>query len=88
MKFSKRLFSTLIGAALLGASTLAAAASYPEKPVTIVIPFSPGGATDTLGRILADKLHDRLGQPFIVENIQELIEYLKENCSGIVNLAT
>lgn len=68
MKFSKRLFSTLIGAALLGASTLAAAASYPEKPVTIVIPFSPGGATDTLGRILAEKLHDRLGQPFIVEN--------------------
>jgi len=41
---------------------------YPSKPVRVIIPYPPGGGNDTLGRLFAAKLGDRLGQPFIVEN--------------------
>ncbi|NYT38430.1 tripartite tricarboxylate transporter substrate binding protein [Allopusillimonas soli] len=44
------------------------AASYPEKPVTIIVPFSPGGVVDTITRIIGDKLSARYGQPVVVEN--------------------
>jgi tripartite-type tricarboxylate transporter receptor subunit TctC len=41
---------------------------YPSKPVRVIIPYPPGGGNDTLGRLFAAKLGDRLGQPFVVEN--------------------
>jgi tripartite-type tricarboxylate transporter receptor subunit TctC len=45
-----------------------ASAAWPEKPITIVVPFAPGGGTDTLTRILADELSRQTGHTFVVEN--------------------
>jgi len=46
----------------------AAQAAYPDKPVTIVVPFPPGGSTDMIARTLGAKLQESLGQTFIVDN--------------------
>lgn len=45
-----------------------ASAAWPEKPVKVIIPWSPGGITDTTGRLLAQEYSDLLGQQFVVEN--------------------
>ena len=53
---------------VLIAPTLAAAQDFPSKPVTIVIPFGPGGSNDTYGRVLAEKLGKLWKQTVVVEN--------------------
>lgn len=58
---------TLISFSLAAMATLAGAA-YPDKPVTIVVPFPPGGSTDTIARVLAPKLQEKLGGSFVVDN--------------------
>ena len=45
-----------------------AADKYPDKPIRIIVPFPPGGSTDTLGRAIAQKLQEKWGQPVLVEN--------------------
>jgi tripartite-type tricarboxylate transporter receptor subunit TctC len=53
---------------LLCAALPAVAQSYPSKAVRMIVPYPPGGGNDTLGRLFAAKLSDRLGQQFVVEN--------------------
>ncbi len=61
----KRLFAGL--ALGLGLASQAFAA-YPDKPVTIIVPFPPGGSTDMVARAIAPRLQQQLGQPFVVDN--------------------
>jgi tripartite-type tricarboxylate transporter receptor subunit TctC len=58
----------LVGLCLAAAATMSAFAAYPDKTVTIVVPFPPGGSTDEIGRVVAQKLQEKLGGSFIVEN--------------------
>jgi tripartite-type tricarboxylate transporter receptor subunit TctC len=62
----KRFAMTLV--LLLFAGMAAAQGSYPQKPIRLIVGYTPGGATDIVARILAAKLQEALGQPVIVEN--------------------
>jgi tripartite-type tricarboxylate transporter receptor subunit TctC len=66
MKMRKTIVAVLIGA-LVGAGS-AFAQTYPTKPVRIIVPFSPGGATDIVTRIVAQKLADTWGHQVVVDN--------------------
>jgi tripartite-type tricarboxylate transporter receptor subunit TctC len=58
----------LLAAAALLPMGAAAQDAWPARPVTIVVPYPPGGTSDVVGRILAQRLKEELGQPFVVEN--------------------
>ena len=63
----KALIATAL-AALLGVAP-ASAQTYPSKPITMIVPFPAGGATDTLARFLGERMKTSLGQPIIIENV-------------------
>ena len=56
-------------AALLAIGGVAGAQDYPTRPVTMVIPFAAGGPTDVLGRVVAARMSEILGQQIVIENI-------------------
>jgi len=58
----------LFVACLLGAATAASAQPYPSRPVRMLVPFSPGGASDTAARVVGQHLAPRLGQQIVIEN--------------------
>ena len=60
--------SLLAPAALLTTHSALAQDKWPSKPITYVVPFTPGGSTDVIGRLIAQKLGEALGQPVIVDN--------------------
>jgi tripartite-type tricarboxylate transporter receptor subunit TctC len=67
----RREFIVLAGGALVASSLTpgdAAAQAYPTRPVTLVIPFPPGGGNDALGRMVADKMSKSIGQQIVVDN--------------------
>src|SRR5262245_31203020 len=47
----------------------AQAQSYPSRSITIVVPFPPGGSTDVIARVMAERMRPVLGQPVIIENV-------------------
>lgn len=57
-----------VAGALMMSSAVAMAQDFPTKPVTLVIPYPPGGPTDLVGRLIADRLTQKWGQPVVVEN--------------------
>src|SRR5215470_14740537 len=66
----RRFLHLATGAAALPAvSRMARAQAYPARPVTMVVPYPPGAGVDVLGRILAPRLSEHLGQQVIIENI-------------------
>jgi tripartite-type tricarboxylate transporter receptor subunit TctC len=68
----RRDFLKLSGAAALGGLSItrahAQATTWPNKPVKLILPYAPGGATDLIGRPWADKLSQVFGQPFVIDN--------------------
>jgi tripartite-type tricarboxylate transporter receptor subunit TctC len=62
--------SAVVAALILAAQSMppALAQSYPDRPVRIIIPFAAGGPNDLIGRPLAEKMSEALGQPFVIEN--------------------
>lgn len=66
---SKKAITTLAGCLLAASAGIASAQNaWPAKPVTMVVPFPPGGSTDVLARLFAAKLGESLGQSIVIEN--------------------
>ena len=63
-----RLFKIAAAACLIALPAVAAAQAFPSKPIRVIIPFVPGGSSDIVGRAIAAKFQETLGQPGVVEN--------------------
>ena len=64
----KRFLIALAAATAFAGAAVAQAPAYPDKPVHLISPYPPGGTSDNLARLLADKLRAALGQPVVIEN--------------------
>src|SRR5829696_6076849 len=71
MKIERRQFLRLAASAVAFSAVprIASAQSYPDRPVRVVVPYAPGGPTDVVTRLIAQKLSERSGKQFYVENI-------------------
>ena len=66
----RRFLHLAVGAAALPAvSRIAWAQVYPSRPITMIVPGLAGGAPDTIGRLVAERIRGSLGQPIIIENV-------------------
>src|SRR5215510_2348343 len=71
MKLPRRKFLHLAAgaAALPTVSRIAQAQTYPTRPITMIIPFTPGGGSDAIGRIVGERMRASLGQPIVIDNL-------------------
>src|SRR5258706_4870713 len=71
MKYSRRKFLHLAasGVALPATARLAHAQAFPSRPMSMIVPFAAGGPQDVLGRLIAQRMSEILGQQIIIENI-------------------
>src|ERR1700756_1266157 len=67
MKFMRALLASLVAACLWASA--AVALTYPDRPVTMLVAFPPGGADDATARIIQDAMQRALGQPIVIENV-------------------
>lgn len=65
---SRRTFGMMLAAAPLAGAPALAQSAYPTRPVRVLVPFGAGGVADITARIIADRLGDKLGQRFVIEN--------------------
>jgi len=68
MKYA-RAIALILAAAFTLTATAARAQTYPNKPITLIVPYPPGGATDAISRIIQDSMSQSLGQQIVIENI-------------------
>jgi tripartite-type tricarboxylate transporter receptor subunit TctC len=71
MKLPRRQFLHVAtgAAALSGLPRLAWSQNYPTRPITMIMPFTPGGGSDSIGRIVGERMRASLGQPIVIENV-------------------
>ena len=69
MTLLRREFLMLAGASVVCSPSSVSAAAYPARPVRLLVPYAPGGPTDILARLAAQKLSEQLGKQFYVENV-------------------
>jgi tripartite-type tricarboxylate transporter receptor subunit TctC len=67
-KTRRSLLVAVLGGALLATATIATAQGFPDRTITIIVPYAPGGSPDTLVRMLAPKLSASMGQSIVIEN--------------------
>ena len=78
MRIFHRVLVHVIGVGVAMAALVSAyAQNYPSRPITIVLPFAPGGAGDLLARIVGAKLEQQLGKPVLIEENQALAAWLQ-----------
>ena len=68
MIFARAFAASFLAACLL-ATGAACAQTYPDRPITMLVPFPPGGATDAIARIIQHSMEESLGQPIVIENV-------------------
>jgi tripartite-type tricarboxylate transporter receptor subunit TctC len=69
MKISSRLLFLPLLVVLVGTTLPVGAQSYPSRPISIIVPYPAGGVTDTLVRLVAERMREKLGQPVLTENM-------------------
>src|ERR1700757_3586486 len=69
MKMSSRFLLLPLLAVLIGGILPAGAQPYPSRPISIIVPYPAGGVTDTLVRLVAERMREKLGQPVLTENM-------------------
>jgi tripartite-type tricarboxylate transporter receptor subunit TctC len=69
MKMFRFMFAALVGAIVLGATDNVSAETYPSRPVTLIVPYAAGGPTDTIARVIGDRMGQSLGQAVVIENV-------------------